>query len=58
MIAFSLFHKLSMHLIDVVMAYLHGVLNTAIYMKASSKLISREEFHIKGEKSNEMQPDQ
>jgi hypothetical protein len=57
MIIFALFHKLKMHLMDVVMAYLYGVLDTKIYMKAPPKLISRAAFHIKGEKTNKLQPD-
>jgi hypothetical protein len=50
LILFGLYHNLKMHLMDVVTAYLYGILDTRIYMKAPPKLITRAAFHIKGEK--------
>lgn len=38
-IAFALIHKLAMHLMDVVIAYLYGILDTKIYMKAPPELL-------------------
>jgi hypothetical protein len=52
MIAFGIIHKLVMHLMDVVTAYLYGILNTQIYMKAPLELIKRVAFHIQGEKAH------
>lgn len=54
MIAFALTHKLMMHLMDVVTAYLYGILDTEIFMKAPLELIKRVTFHIQGEKTRSL----
>lgn len=54
MIAFALFHKLLMHILDVITAYLYGILDTTIYMKAPPELINRITFHIQGEKTGKI----
>lgn len=48
-IAFAMHYKLTMNLMDVVMAYLYGILDTEIYMKAPPEFIQRVEAHIQGE---------
>jgi hypothetical protein len=40
-----------MHQLDVVTAFLYGLLDTTIYMKAPLELISRCTYHIQGEGS-------
>lgn len=57
LIAFSLIHKLKLHLLDVVTAYLYGTLDTTIYMQAPPKLLQRLNFHIQGEKNAKLSPD-
>lgn len=56
-IAFALIQKLAMHLMDVVIAYLYGILDTKIYMKAPPELLQRIAFHVQGEKAQSLDPD-
>ena len=49
LVGFSLGHRLMMHQMDVVTAYLYGLLDSTIYMKAPPELIKRQRYHIKGE---------
>lgn len=42
---------------DVVSAYLYGILDTTIHMQAPPKLIERIKFHIMGEKISPLPPD-
>jgi hypothetical protein len=51
LISFAIHHKLRMHLMDVVTAYLYGLLDTDIYMQAPPELLTRLIFHVQGEKS-------
>jgi hypothetical protein len=49
LVGFSISRGLVMHQLDVVTLYLYGLLDTTIYMKAPSELISRATFHIQRE---------
>lgn len=49
LIAFSIEYKLKMHLMDVVTAYLYGVLDTEIYMKAPQSLSNERPSIFRGE---------
>lgn len=57
LIAFALQHNLEMHLMDVITAYLYGILDTEIYMIAPPELIKRVSFHIEGEKTRTLSQD-
>jgi hypothetical protein len=57
LIAFALIHKVMIHLMDIVTAYLYGTLDTEIYMLAPPELIKRVQFHIKGEKTQKLTAD-
>jgi hypothetical protein len=54
LIAFALIHKVMIHLMDVVTAYLYGTLDTEIYMLAPPELIKRVQFHVQGEKTQKL----
>ena len=46
LVGFSLGHRLQMRQMDVVTAYLYGLLDSTIYMKAPPKLIKRQTYNI------------
>lgn len=57
LIAFAMNHRLEMRLMDVVTAYLYGILDTEIYIKAPPELLTRVSLHIQGEKKNSLEPE-